>query len=76
MPAGTQPYAPPLSANANSQRSSTEPYNNDYGAAIDPALETPGHPSAHGSHGMYSNIQTIDLESLARTETLGIKMPQ
>ena len=51
MPPGTHPYAPPLSASANSPRSSTEPYNNDYGAAIDPALAAAGHTSAHDPHG-------------------------
>ena len=48
MPAATQPYAPPLSASANSP---AEPYNGDYGAAIDPALEPAGHPPAAGPHG-------------------------
>ena len=46
VPAGSQPYVPPPSVGANSQRSSTEPYNNDYGAAIDPALEAAGNPQA------------------------------
>ena len=40
MPAATQPYAPSLTAGANSPGSSAEPY--DYSAAIDPALEGAG----------------------------------
>lgn len=42
VPAGAQPYAHPPSAEADSQRSSSEPYSHDYGAAIDPALERSG----------------------------------
>lgn len=47
MPAGSQSYPPPPSAGANSPHSSTEPYNNDYSAAIDPALEAGGNGPVH-----------------------------
>ena len=56
MPAGTQPYAPSLSAGVNSPRSSTEPYHNDYGAAIDPALKGVGNSSVHNPQGTFDSI--------------------
>ena len=52
MPGGTQSYAPPLSAGANSSRSSMELYGRDNGAAIDPALETADGSSVQGPRGM------------------------
>jgi len=47
--ASAQPYVAPPSAGATSQRSSAEPYNHDYGAAIDPALEATGNHQAQSA---------------------------
>lgn len=62
VPAGAQPYVPPPSAGASSQRSSTEPYNHDYAAAIDPTLEAAGEPPAQsapydGVHDLKRNLE-------------------
>ncbi|MCJ1478991.1 hypothetical protein MMC13_007675 [Lambiella insularis] len=51
MPAGTQAYAPTLTAGVTSPDSSVEPY--DYSAAIDPALEGAGTPQMQVHSSLY-----------------------
>ncbi|MCJ1388670.1 hypothetical protein MMC18_001519 [Xylographa bjoerkii] len=59
MPAGSQPYAPSVTAGATSPDSSVEPY--DYSAAIDPALEGTGAAQMQVHSSLYDGTHEAKL---------------
>ena len=67
MPAGSQPYAPSLTAGATSPDSSVEPY--DYSAAIDPALEGTGASQMQVHSSLYDGTHEAKLGGMYYTSS-------